>query len=257
MINLAQRRDSVSSQSTLRTGEFPEVPVFPAIRPEVRAAMEAAQAILDAMEAAKAGAELLAAAYRAAWQSVTRCIAQSPGISESRDMSQESRDSPEMSRDMSRDSAASPSLLKDSDLKEREKGKGGVGERGPLPPDWQPDAEVRAMAVERLGEIGTANLIANFREHYSDDPRLLTPRQWRRLFRDTWVRRQRSDSPQLPLLVPVQAKEKPPPGKVYVRWGSPQWEAWKRRIGSFPRDRGGGWWFPSEWPPDHDERQAS
>jgi hypothetical protein len=43
-------------------------------------------------------------------------------------------------------------------------------------------------------------------------------------------------------------------GKFYAQAGSPELEAWsayERRIGkSGPRDKSGGWGFPSRWPPD-------
>lgn len=45
-----------------------------------------------------------------------------------------------------------------------------------------------------------------------------------------------------------------PPTQYYAKPESPQLRAWnewrKAKEGrDFPRDRGGGWWFPSEWPP--------
>lgn len=36
----------------------------------------------------------------------------------------------------------------------------------------------------------------------------------------------------------------------YAPFGSPQFEAWdKTKPGGYPRDKAGGWWFPTEWPP--------
>lgn len=40
----------------------------------------------------------------------------------------------------------------------------------------------------------------------------------------------------------------------YAAFGSPQLEAWDRtKPGGYPRDKAGGWRFPSEWPPDKEQ----
>jgi hypothetical protein len=39
----------------------------------------------------------------------------------------------------------------------------------------------------------------------------------------------------------------------YAPFGSEQLEAWDRtKPGGYPRDKGGGWRFPTEWPPGHE-----
>jgi hypothetical protein len=43
------------------------------------------------------------------------------------------------------------------------------------------------------------------------------------------------------------------PAKVYVKFiNRDAWDAYGRRVNgkSYPQDRAGGWWFPSEWPPN-------
>jgi hypothetical protein len=42
-----------------------------------------------------------------------------------------------------------------------------------------------------------------------------------------------------------------PNGQFYAIRDSPQWQAWAsyRNKKSFPNDPGGGWYFPTEWPP--------
>jgi hypothetical protein len=40
----------------------------------------------------------------------------------------------------------------------------------------------------------------------------------------------------------------------YAVFGSPQLEAWdKTKVGGYPRDKAGGWRFPTEWPPGKEE----
>jgi hypothetical protein len=40
----------------------------------------------------------------------------------------------------------------------------------------------------------------------------------------------------------------------YAPFGSPQLEAWdKTKVGGYPRDKAGGWRFPTEWPPGKEE----
>jgi hypothetical protein len=42
------------------------------------------------------------------------------------------------------------------------------------------------------------------------------------------------------------------PTRVFVRFDSPQWRAWgKYRPVGLPDGSGSGWWFDSEWPPNH------
>jgi hypothetical protein len=164
------------------------------------------------------------------------------------------------SYDISYDSP-NPSLSKNPDLDlKRERGKGGVGERGAglmaLPADWQPTEKNRALAVERLGAIGADNLLAKFRDHYSDDPRLRTARQWQRLYRDTWIKGEKPPaSPQrsLPLVAVVPPSTAPPDAAgVTLHFGSPQAEAWEKYRGKpIPWGIRGCWVVPSEWPPGH------
>jgi hypothetical protein len=43
----------------------------------------------------------------------------------------------------------------------------------------------------------------------------------------------------------------------YAPFGSAQLDAWdKTKPGGYPRDKAGGWRFPSEWPPDHERNAA-
>lgn len=51
-------------------------------------------------------------------------------------------------------------------------------------------------------------------------------------------------------------------GHVYAEAGSLQleaWRCWKRETTGKPgpTDAKGGWWFPGEWPPDHQPREAA
>ncbi len=51
---------------------------------------------------------------------------------------------------------------------------------------------------------------------------------------------------------PVPAERSATPKRVFVTWESPQWMAWaKYRPLGLPEIVGTGWWFDSEWPPNH------
>lgn len=130
----------------------------------------------------------------------------------------------------------------------------------PLPPEWKPDAKSQAAAVESLGsDAAQAALLVNFRDYYGARPHVArTPREWNQTYR-AWGRKERkirAGPPQLPLVRVFDGPARPAiPGKVYAAFGSPQWEAWSKHHGpaGFPRDRAGGWWFESEWPPGYRE----
>lgn len=106
-----------------------------------------------------------------------------------------------------------------------------------LPADWQPTAKNQALAVELHGEIGAENILAKFRDHYSDDPRLRTARQWQRLYRDTWVMKEKPDGkPQRSL--PLVAAVKPPPEPP----ADPLWQpVYARLAASYGEDVARSW----------------
>jgi hypothetical protein len=53
----------------------------------------------------------------------------------------------------------------------------------------------------------------------------------------------------------------PPPNEFYAAFGSPEldaWDAYGRMKGkTYPRDKRGGWTFPTQWPPDYAAPAAS
>jgi hypothetical protein len=126
----------------------------------------------------------------------------------------------------------------------------------PLPDDFQPNAKTWAVLTERVGEVSGAVLVANFCDYYGSRPHdLRTAAEWQTTLRK-WARSERKsrDGPaQLRLMRKVASGPGPArPAIVYVKFASPQWDAWQRFGGSFPRDRDGGWWFATEWPPGYD-----
>jgi hypothetical protein len=51
---------------------------------------------------------------------------------------------------------------------------------------------------------------------------------------------------------PVPAERSATPTKVFVRFDSPEWRAWQKyRPLGLPDGSGSGWWFDTEWPPNH------
>jgi hypothetical protein len=47
------------------------------------------------------------------------------------------------------------------------------------------------------------------------------------------------------------------PVGIHVKADTPQWDAWRRHRGkSAPRDKDNGWFFPSEWPPGAEPKEA-
>jgi hypothetical protein len=64
----------------------------------------------------------------------------------------------------------------------------------------------------------------------------------------------RRDAPKLAQPPPPKSTDGP---GFYAPFGSEQLDAWDRsKPGGYPRDRDGGWRFPSEWPPEHERNAA-
>lgn len=56
--------------------------------------------------------------------------------------------------------------------------------------------------------------------------------------------------------------ESPPPSGFYASFTSDELEAWDcYRLATegtdWPRDKKGGWWFPTRWPPGYEQEQAA
>jgi hypothetical protein len=92
----------------------------------------------------------------------------------------------------------------------------------PLPDDWQPSAGRRLTAVRKGGEIGAANLIAKFSNHFHVRAHeLRTAAGWQGRF-SNWIISEWPDGDplRLPLLRPVACG--PPP--------SDKWEAMRQKV---------------------------
>lgn len=125
------------------------------------------------------------------------------------------------------------------------------GER--LPPDWTPDESLRAFAKE-LGwsDSQIDSEAANFRDYWIAKPgsggcKLDWSATWRK-----WVR----SSKVKPAGPPATQADVGPVSGFYAKFGSEEQDAWDRyghakRGKAFPRDRSGGWRFPSQWPPGY------
>ena len=260
--------------------------------------------VIDAMVVAGCTASMIAAIYRAYWakqqakaeaetvtpavtrvtQTVTRNARVMPTVTPVTPATPKSaaairqkrwRDSKKQLRvtpvtvSVTRNAPSSLSLKEDSSSLERE---GSVTPVTPavtryavtLAADWQPNEEGAQLAAQ-LSDIGAANCIANFRDHFEASGKAMTPAEWQARFR-IWVRKDlaRASSGQspLPLMRSVHSARGPPPvaveGSVYLKRDTPQYDAWRRHTGkTFPQDRDGGWWFASEWPPEQAPRRES
>jgi hypothetical protein len=231
--------------------------------------------IIDAMVAAGCTASMLAAILRVQWNIDCRAT-----VAESRDArnARNARDASERKRAadrarmqqkravartsrQSRDTCdTGPSLIilnsKEQERDPEAQVAATSATAAPLPATWTPDARSRNAVAESLGsETAAAALLDNFRDYYGARPNdQRSPSAWNQTYR-SWGRKERklhTGPQQLPLLRIFGGPARPSiPGKIYLRFGSPGWEAWARHKGpvGFPRDRDGGWWFPSEWPP--------
>jgi hypothetical protein len=159
---------------------------------------------------------------------------------------------------VTRNAPLSLSLKEDSNSLERE---GSVTRNVPtvtrnavtLPAGWQPNDE-GAQLVAALGDIGAANCIANFRDHFEASGKLMTAAQWQARFR-VWVRNERgrasSGQSPLPLMRSLDAPHGPPSEFVTIRQGTPEAAALEAQRGKpIPWGKSGTWAVKAtEWPP--------
>ncbi len=128
----------------------------------------------------------------------------------------------------------------------------------PMTPDWQPNDTGAKLATAELGDIGAANLTANFRDHFEAAGTLMTARQWQARYR-IWVRNERNrvTSRQGNLALPIVggksvAAAQPLPSEfVTVRQGTPEAAALEARRGKPIRWGRSGICTvkATEWPP--------
>jgi hypothetical protein len=101
-----------------------------------------------------------------------------------------------------------------------------------ISPDWQPNEKAAQLARDELGDVGAANCLAKFRDHYESTGAQLTPAGWQAKFRK-WVRSERGfaggDQRALPLVHRVAEATGPPRGwqpgmptreELLKQWGS-------------------------------------
>lgn len=101
----------------------------------------------------------------------------------------------------------------------------------PLPQGWEPSAGRRAAAVQRLGEVGTVNLVAKFCHHFhARANEVRTAAGWQGRFTN-WVISEHGATaePRLPLMRHVAASPRP----------ADKWEAMKRRVNDYGRRESG------------------
>src|SRR5262249_4644926 len=120
-----------------------------------------------------------------------------------------------------------------------------------LPDDWRPNAEDLAYAKQQgLTEHEALREAEKFRNYWHAKPGG-TKLDWAATWRN-WCIRAAEERDAAPL---TEVGAGAAPG-FYAGPESPQLAAWDQycaRVGKLgaPRDRNGGWRFPSEWPPDH------
>lgn len=148
----------------------------------------------------------------------------------------------------------SPSLEKEKSIKEKATKK---RSKIPLPAEWEsPPPECFDYAFSKNWDRPRiAEQWGRFHNHaIVHDRRCAGEVGWRAAWRN-WVDMSFNKVPSQPNLL----DEKPAPVGFYAPISSPQLEAWddhrKRTEGkTYPRDKAGGWTFPTEWPPDHVQR---
>lgn len=107
--------------------------------------------------------------------------------------------------------------------------------------------------VRKSGKVAFAELMAGLERYKATKP---AEREW--CNPATWLNQRRwEDKPAINgaqtavVLVPNHG-DKDNLGRVYLRKDTPQFEAW----GGSLTDKHGGWWFPSEWPPQQAKANA-
>lgn len=111
-----------------------------------------------------------------------------------------------------------------------------------IPPDFAPSAE--AAKAEGLTEIDIARESARFRDYWTSKAgsagvKLDWAATWRNWCRTAAEKRGRSPP------APLNGQK-----SIFVREGTPQWEAWCKHLGKPPPMKNFGWHFATEWPPN-------
>jgi hypothetical protein len=120
----------------------------------------------------------------------------------------------------------------------------------PLPADWHPSEIARAYARQQgLDARGVEREAERFRNHARQAGRHSA--DWEASFRNWCI-----EAAERLGCAPAPAPAAASATQVRVQSGTPQWEAWQAYL-KRTRGRGSpcvdlGWYFPTEWPPDHE-----
>lgn len=152
---------------------------------------------------------------------------------------------------------SSSSLNLDEGKKEKEKRRGKT-----LQPEWHPtDSHYRDGELWGLSAADVDGLAEAMRDWAAGNSNRSVAKKadWDATFRG-WIRRTAEERG----LKKKQPQEHAVPqiGGVWLSEDSAEFDAWERkRISETgkrpPRDRNGGWIFPSQWPPDHHPEQLA
>lgn len=143
--------------------------------------------------------------------------------------------------------------------REKDKERGGVSLRDPpatrISQDWKPEpADIEWAKSEGLTDSDIQRATARFVDHFAskggkDGRRTDWSAAWRNWCRD--------DAEKLGRTKPSSNPEAQQRQGFYAAFGSLELDAWDahgraQRSKPYPRNKAGGWWFPSQWPPGHE-----